>query len=472
MTKSLEESQQSFIHNNVKIYIENVLEASKAECCIIDVSTVDQAFNLLGYFNMNKIVLAGYEIDIENDHFVLEEYVRDLIWESSSECTLNIIFKKILLFPGSEISSTVVNRKYRWENKNTHEYFDHLAKLGFGEVQDVDVGRGRLVKVFKKKEFEDIKSSSGCAEKFLELDISVDEYVRSLGEPIATVKKPNRKKNSIFERKSKSTISQQTTFADKQQTLSSSRNTNASNEPMEVYSSLQQIESGICVSVNQSPIPSTQINQNGDLESTFSSTSSDSNDNGLIEGSKSGVKRDLPETTDTSLISTGVDVNHDEKVGEYSEDEQFRNAASALPARKTPKGRARKQFKRTSTVKDLDLITYDNSTAQKYKSNGKPIFASGPETQRSSVDCLATSYKPKLKYSTQKRNAEKNGTEISEKEVRRNFQSRSNVDSLKESNLSSIKSLGNNLIPFSISINKKIKRYLVKRYYFNSYSLS
>lgn len=186
--------------------VEQVLEQARKECSIIDVETLNHAYNLLSYFNIHKLIIAGYDIDVDVPEFNLEEAVKQLIEDNADDTTLasKASFQKVLILPGPELISTTIQERFRWSKEDTKNIFAGLVSLKLGQISNSNGKNGRAILVFKKRTLTEIQADLEAANNFIALDIDSNTYSKTFDMDVIQTKSVQRNRKTIFTHRQKS----------------------------------------------------------------------------------------------------------------------------------------------------------------------------------------------------------------------------------------------------------------------------
>ena len=180
---------------------------------VIQTSIVEKAYNLLEYFNKNKLVLAGYVFDLNAPlktaivealesmqveqacgMQVKSEFKKPdckMTPEMRKEMTFNAAINCCLLFPGNQFTLKDLLTKYANLNKTAIiDAFECLIEKKLGDVTST-IRNGKLGKngTLTKGETEtnftktsvDMIKGDPRMQRFIESYITMDEYARSFG---------------------------------------------------------------------------------------------------------------------------------------------------------------------------------------------------------------------------------------------------------------------------------------------------
>jgi hypothetical protein len=190
------------IKEEFKIDVEQSLDICRAECASINEETLEHAYNLLNYFNTHKLVIAGYDVDLDVPNFCLNDCVMQILQDAKDSCDLasKPIYQKLLLLNGPELISTYVQEKYRWSKDETTSHFAGLVALRLGDTIERTGGKGKKILVFIKKSIQSLQADPDVAANFISLEIDADRYEDVYRQDVLHPKVVNRTKKSIFNR--------------------------------------------------------------------------------------------------------------------------------------------------------------------------------------------------------------------------------------------------------------------------------
>ena len=123
---------------------------------LIDVENMDRAYNLLEFYNKNKLILAGYTFfdwQTEIHQIFLKLLENNKKKESTNSSLENIISKYILTSSFDEFKLNDINQKYKNKGcsaKFVREHFLKLNSQGFGVLKDCPNASGPKSEIFKK----------------------------------------------------------------------------------------------------------------------------------------------------------------------------------------------------------------------------------------------------------------------------------------------------------------------------------
>lgn len=135
LIKNIDDSNLNNLTNKFILSLDEKLKNNTLNLIEISKETVSQSYNLLTYFNTNKIILAGYDIDPSCESLSLE------IKKIASGTTIisNLKFKlqhysRVLLYDGSEVCATEICQKFRIKANDIIDVFNTLEENNLGKV--------------------------------------------------------------------------------------------------------------------------------------------------------------------------------------------------------------------------------------------------------------------------------------------------------------------------------------------------
>ncbi|CAF1087193.1 unnamed protein product [Brachionus calyciflorus] len=167
--------------------------------------TVRQAHELLIYFNKNRLVLAGYLIDLEIDfNNSIKQYIENSknankIENISYSKNQLYLFEKILCYPGLEVSAKQISELTR---KPLSEFIDackELEKLKFGTVIEFKCTNKKTTFKFSKRNLEILENDINFISIFKKLSINFESFKKSYTAEIPEQNSQKQVSNQVVE---------------------------------------------------------------------------------------------------------------------------------------------------------------------------------------------------------------------------------------------------------------------------------
>ena len=182
--ESLNHDPKDKLSTELKTAIEDHIGDNKYN--IMEVSAVENAEKLVHYFNAHRLAMAGYDIVLHspttNCKSIVEELINKMLVKSNSSVQSKFtdeqikIFKIILLQPGSEIDSSVINQKKRISSEILSRAFKELEKQHLGLINEKKPLKGPSKLIFQKLKPDKLIENVNCVNVLETMDIDIDSY--------------------------------------------------------------------------------------------------------------------------------------------------------------------------------------------------------------------------------------------------------------------------------------------------------
>ncbi len=155
---SLEPSQRFILDSKIEEHLSDYFKSQTQT--IISSENIERAHQLLQYFNKNKLVLAGYDIETNIDiELTFDRLINELSTESDTTSSLeSLVIKEILESSNKKINMTSLNAKF--SRKCTIAVLNAVVKLlsekKFGKSCTQKNANGPSTKVFIRCYIPDI----------------------------------------------------------------------------------------------------------------------------------------------------------------------------------------------------------------------------------------------------------------------------------------------------------------------------
>jgi hypothetical protein len=180
VAKELPNSSKASITDDFCIKIRSNLASIKAKYERIEPDTILQASNLLVYFNSNRMILAGYELNLDGKN--LDEQLTNYLENKACSNILAIapklksVMRKVLLSKGREVYTSDLNAKYRLSEDISIQAFEKLQNLNLGKICEKKQENNRMVKFFKKISISELEENLNLLNILHKLDLTGEAF--------------------------------------------------------------------------------------------------------------------------------------------------------------------------------------------------------------------------------------------------------------------------------------------------------
>lgn len=163
--KNLNDCSKRNLTNEFILSVENHFKTTVFDITNIETDIVYEAEELLTYFNKNRIILAGYEINFDEIDFYSAIHNCIIKLKNVGEISLitinknnMLLYEKILCSPGQSFRATKICQKNRKSVQDFVQACRELEDLNLGKTETFKGSNARDTYMFVKKSLEEIEN--------------------------------------------------------------------------------------------------------------------------------------------------------------------------------------------------------------------------------------------------------------------------------------------------------------------------